>query len=71
MRPSLLLSTLVLGGLLAAGAATAEIAPSAKEIQPILVGTEVPDVPVSTLDGESISLVKDQRVVLIFYRGGW
>lgn len=52
----------------------AQVAASAEEIQPLLIGAEVPDVELHTLDGEAVHLaekVKSQQTILIFFRGGW
>ena len=52
----------------------AEVAPSAEEIRPILVGSTVPEVTVQTIDGGEIDLaaaVKSKPTLVIFYRGGW
>jgi len=46
----------------------------AKQTKPLDVGAEIPDVTVLTTDGETLNLkesVKQQKTVLIFYRGGW
>jgi len=62
---------------LAAGpsaAGAADVAPSAEEIRPILVGASVPEVSVQTIDGEELDLaaaIRSKRTLLIFYRGGW
>jgi len=61
-------------GLAAATGRAAEIAPSAEEIQPILIGSEIPDVTVATVEGEPIALrdvLGGSPTVLIVYRGGW
>lgn len=55
-------------------AAPPAAAPSAKEVQPLLIGSEVPAVTLADLDGKPIELrelVALQPTVLIFYRGGW
>lgn len=46
----------------------------ATEVTPVLTGTSIPNVVVSTIEGESKELrelVKEKPAVLIFYRGGW
>ena len=56
----------------AAGAG--EIAASAEEIRPLLIGSTVPDVQVQTADGESVSFpaaLGDGPAVVVFYRAGW
>ncbi|MDR9417967.1 peroxiredoxin-like family protein [Gracilimonas sp.] len=49
-------------------------AESADKVTPLLIGSQVPDVHLKTVDGNSISLraeVSEQPTILIFYRGGW
>ncbi|PJA37386.1 MAG: antioxidant AhpC [Lysobacterales bacterium CG_4_9_14_3_um_filter_62_6] len=51
-----------------------ELAPSATAIRPILLGSAVPEVPLKTVAGESVSLsqqIAGKPTVLVFYRGGW
>jgi peroxiredoxin len=58
----------------ASGPASGEIAASAREICPILVGEPVPDVILKTAEGEPFPLraaVERRPSVLFFYRGGW
>lgn len=46
----------------------------ASEVTPVLTGTAIPDVSVTSVEGERqrlLQLVKDKPTVLIFYRGGW
>ncbi|REJ84945.1 MAG: hypothetical protein DWQ36_18805 [Acidobacteria bacterium] len=55
-------------------AASAEVAASATEIRPLLIGAQAPDVAVQALDGSEVELkdiLAKQRSVLVFYRGGW
>lgn len=55
-------------------AAPADVAPSADQVRPPLVGSTVPDVGVRSIEGESVQLadlVAGQPSILIFYRGGW
>ena len=43
-------------------------------LQPLMIGTEIPDLTLQTAAGESVNLrtaAKEQPLVLIFYRGGW
>lgn len=74
---AVLASSVALAGLLAwptAGAAGGEVAPSAEQIRPLLIGASVPEVSVQSLTGEEVDLaaaVRSQPTVLIFYRGGW
>jgi len=52
----------------------AQIPANAEDIAPLLVGETMPDVQVTTLDGQTASfldLVKAKPAVVIFYRGGW
>ena len=52
----------------------AQIAETATEISPLLIGETIPDVEVSTLDGKVVkasALISEKPTVLIFYRGGW
>jgi len=51
-----------------------EVASSADEVTPLLIGATIPDVSVKDIDGQTISLkelVAEQPSILIFYRGGW
>jgi peroxiredoxin len=45
----------------------------AKSVCPILVGTEIPDGYVYTLEGDSTNFkaIANKPTVLVFYRGGW
>lgn len=50
------------------------VAESANDICPIKIGSEIPDVVLYTLEGKEVNLpelVKEQKSILIFYRGGW
>ncbi len=50
------------------------IADTAEEVNPLLVGHSVPDIPVWTDGGKPVSLAKmasEKPLVVIFYRGGW
>jgi len=43
-------------------------------IRPLLIGSPVPDVSVTTYDGVEIDLAretKDTPTLVVFYRGGW
>lgn len=47
---------------------------SAKDIRPLPVGATIPDIAVTTIDGDPFDLmaaVKAQPTVLVYYRGGW
>ncbi|MBD3166148.1 redoxin domain-containing protein [bacterium] len=51
-----------------------KVAPSAGEICPILVGSNIPDLTLSTYRGTPFDLtsaVRSQPTVLVVYRGGW
>ncbi len=68
----ILLSTLLLlsSPLFAAN----EIADSATEVHPLLLGSQAPDVALKTLEGKDTTLWKQmdgKPAILIFYRGGW
>ncbi|HUV12845.1 MAG TPA: hypothetical protein VMY18_04320 [Acidobacteriota bacterium] len=50
------------------------IAGSAEEICPLLPGLPVPEVELTTIDGEPFALkseIASQPTIIIFYRGGW
>ncbi len=50
------------------------IAPSADQIRPLLLGSEMPDAAMQTIDGKPTRLkhqVNGKPTVLVFYRGGW
>lgn len=52
----------------------AKVADSAEDICPVLVGSAVPDVPLTTVEGEAFDLraaLTQKPTLLIFYRGGW
>jgi peroxiredoxin len=54
--------------------AQAQIADSAAAVRPILVGSIVPTVDLTALDGTATTLAKllnGKPTVLVFYRGGW
>lgn len=49
-------------------------AESADKVTPLLIGSQIPDVQLKTVNGKTISLrneVSKQPTILIFYRGGW
>ena len=55
-------------------AAAAEIAASATEIRPILLGSKMPDVALRTVEGKPTTLARQvagKPAILVFYRGGW
>lgn len=52
----------------------ATAAPDANDVRPLLVGSTVPDVHVTAVSGELLSLrelVDGKPSLLLFYRGGW
>ncbi len=62
--------------LLACAAATAAdaLATSPDRIRPVLLGTELPDVAMTTLAGKETTLKSEiggKPAILVFYRGGW
>lgn len=49
-------------------------AQSAEKVNPILISSEIPDVELKNIDGETIrlkELVSLKPAILVFYRGGW
>ncbi len=51
-----------------------EIAASATEVHPLLLGSQAPDIDLKTLDGKDTTLWKqmdEKPAILVFYRGGW
>lgn len=51
-----------------------DYAQNASEVTPVLTGTTIPDVRLTTIDGVNVpllELISDKPAVLIFYRGGW
>jgi len=66
----------ILGGLLLLGgvATAGEVAPSAEQVRPLLIGAQVPEAALRDADGEVFDLraaMKKKPTILIFYRGGW
>jgi peroxiredoxin len=58
----------------ASGYAANELAPSADQIRPVLLGSTLPDVALTTLNGKATTLkaqVAGKPAILVFYRGGW
>lgn len=57
------------------GAVAANAQPAAPDqVQPLLIGSALPDAQITNLDGESVPLadvVLGGPTLLIFYRGGW
>ncbi len=52
----------------------AELAVSALEVRPLLLGTKAPDSMAKSLDGKAVSLtsiLNNKPAILVFYRGGW
>ena len=57
-----------------ARAAAVSAADSPREVRPLLVGAEVPDLTLTAADGKKFELraaTAEQRAIVIFYRGGW
>lgn len=51
-----------------------ELAASAAEVRPLLLGSAMPDVALQAVDGKPVSLkrqVDGKPAILVFYRGGW
>tara|TARA_B110000091_G_scaffold3613_1_gene3589 strand:+ start:440 stop:1075 length:636 start_codon:yes stop_codon:yes gene_type:complete len=51
-----------------------QIAESANDIRPLLNGQQIPSVMVTTIENRKVdllSIVKDKKTILFFYRGGW
>lgn len=51
-----------------------EVPKSPREVCPLLTGSQVPEVTLTTADGRPLNLsgaVKQKPTVLVFYRGGW
>lgn len=68
---AVILATLILSP---SAAGAAGIAPSATAIQPILLGSALPDPPLRDRDDQPTTLhkvVDGKPAVLVFYRGGW
>ena len=66
--------TLITGRVTFARAEEVSVANSPSTVSPLLIGAEVPDVVLRTVDGTDVSLRKrtaDKPTVIIFYRGGW
>lgn len=54
--------------------AFAQIAETAEEICPLLIGEKIPETVITSLENKEVSLVelvKKQPTILLFYRGGW
>ncbi|MGD9583512.1 MAG: peroxiredoxin-like family protein [Lysobacterales bacterium] len=64
----------LIGAATAQPAAAAELAASATEVRPLLLGSAVPEVKLQTVDGADTTLktlLAGKPAVLVFYRGGW
>lgn len=51
-----------------------DFAMSADKVNPVLIGSTIPDIAVKNIDGENVKLrdiVKEKPTILVFYRGGW
>ena len=52
----------------------AQVAATAEDISPLDIGEKIPDINITSIEGESMAITKileEQKSVLIFYRGGW
>jgi hypothetical protein len=52
----------------------AQIAETAEEVSPLLIGKKIPDIEIISAESRKISLreiVSKQSAILLFYRGGW
>jgi len=51
----------------------AQIADTAEEVSPLLIGEKIPNIELANIDGKKIETNKifDKKTVLIVYRGGW
>jgi peroxiredoxin len=55
-------------------ASNKEVYPSSKNVQPLLIGAEIPSVSLTRRNGspcELAELIKTKPSIIIFYRGGW
>lgn len=60
--------------LLPVAAADSTVAPSPKQVRPLLIGATVPPVTLATGAGEAVELAEvlsNKPTVVVFYRGGW
>jgi len=67
------LAGMLLASTLATGA-LADAPSKATDIRPLLVGSSVPDVELQKTDGSGFNLAdaaKADRLIILFYRGGW
>lgn len=52
----------------------AQVPDRAEDVSPLLISEQIPEVEITSLDGNSISImdvVKEKRSIVVFYRGGW
>lgn len=59
---------------LGTGLSAQDVPESANDIRPLLIGSDLPESSLSTLEGEEVSireLTKKNPTVIVFYRGGW
>ena len=69
-----LISMLIAGIMGIAIAGAEEVPKKATDVNPVLVGSVLPDIILKNKDGERVKLkekVKEKPTVLIYYRGGW
>jgi hypothetical protein len=65
---------LVLAPVVGAGADHAKVHPNARSVEPLSVGTRVPNPSLRTVAGDTVDLDRvlgDGGALLVFYRGGW
>lgn len=73
-KSKLLITLAFIASMVAHGEQRTEIADSADDIHPLLIGQSVPSIPVWTAEGKPVKLAKmaaQKPLVLVFYRGGW
>ncbi len=74
MRTKTILAGAALLCATASSTPAADVSTSAEGVRPLLVGSAVPDVALSTADGGEVNLLTEAQAkptILIFYRGGW
>ena len=74
LRIMLCISLWSLAGISGVNGEEGKLATSPRDVQPILVGAEVPQVNLKDTAGESVNLrstLQEKPTVLVFYRGHW
>jgi hypothetical protein len=74
--PGLLALLLIVtsGRTVIAGDDAGSVAKAPAAVRPLLIGTEVPDVTLQTVDGADVFLREqtgNKPTIIVFYRGGW